>query len=421
MASGHRSIEHAVGAPRIRSQEVHSLESESVSSGFEFQKGERTRPHRLTAAAAVVPPLSKPARSKWDDAEKWIVSPTSNRGANKPGGRQANNAGLTGSGCQPTAAKVVLEVVDEAAANRVDRSQAKTQISGIENVNWAGEPCATLDSEVKLAVVVENPVADSAVNLSWHDSSSVQSATTLMTPNTTFRPVSMRDMGTEMTPIASQEPSRTGTPARATSPLCSRTSSQPSSPQKMAPVSTQTESGDCDEDFSNKELSRKELQNKTMREIMILGQQLGKTNIAAWASKKEDESDASTSTKTVLKGQPAKSIVEASAAWEEAKNTKYLASRFKREEIKIQAWENHQKATIEAEMRKIEVEIERMKALANEKLTNHLAAVRHKAQEKRATAGARRNQQAAKTARQAEYIGRTGQVPSSFCCWSWCS
>ena len=166
MASGHRSIEHAVGAPRIRSQEKHSLESESVSSGFEFQKGERTRPHRLTAAAAVVPPLSKPARSKWDDAEKWIVSPTSNRGANKPGGRQANNAGLTGSGSQPTAAKVVLEVVDEAAAKRVDRSQAKTQISGIENVNWAGEPCATLDSEVKLAVVVENPVADSAGNFS---------------------------------------------------------------------------------------------------------------------------------------------------------------------------------------------------------------------------------------------------------------
>lgn len=32
-----------------------------------------------------------------------------------------------------------------------------------------------------------------------------------------------------------------------------------------------------------------------------------------------------------------------------------LLSRFKREEIKIQAWEEHQKAQIEAEMRKIEV------------------------------------------------------------------
>ena len=35
---------------------------------------------------------------------------------------------------------------------------------------------------------------------------------------------------------------------------------------------------------------------------------------------------------------------------------KYLQFfRFKREEMKIQAWENHQKAKTEAEMRKIEV------------------------------------------------------------------
>lgn len=32
-----------------------------------------------------------------------------------------------------------------------------------------------------------------------------------------------------------------------------------------------------------------------------------------------------------------------------------LLCRFKREEIKIHAWEDHQKAKIEAEMRKIEV------------------------------------------------------------------
>lgn len=31
--------------------------------------------------------------------------------------------------------------------------------------------------------------------------------------------------------------------------------------------------------------------------------------------------------------------------------------RFKREEIKIQAWENHQKAKTEAEMRRVEVSL----------------------------------------------------------------
>ena len=37
-------------------------------------------------------------------------------------------------------------------------------------------------------------------------------------PTSNVRSNSMRDMGTEMTPIASQEPSRIGTPLRATTP-----------------------------------------------------------------------------------------------------------------------------------------------------------------------------------------------------------
>ncbi|WRX16608.1 Remorin [Theobroma cacao] len=96
-------------------------------------------------------------------------------------------------------------------------------------------------------------------------------------------------------------------------------------------------------------------------------------------------------------------------------------SRFKREEMKIQAWENHQKAKTEAEMRKIEVEVERMRGRAHDKLMNKLAAARHKAEEKRAAAEAKRNQQAAKTEQQAEYIRRTGRIPYSFPCWNWCS
>lgn len=55
---------------------------------------------------------------------------------------------------------------------------------------------------------------------------------------------------------------------------------------------------------------------------------------------------------------------------------------------------------------------------------NKLAAARHKAEEKRAAAEADKNNQAAKTEEQAEYIRRTGHVPSSyfsFSCCTWCS
>lgn len=158
---------------------------------------------------------------------------------------------------------------------------------------------------------------------------------------------------------------------------------------------------------------------KTRREIMVLGTQLGKKNIAAWASKEEDK-DASTSLKTIGADQLGKKVIETrAAAWEEAEKAKYMA-RFKREEMKIQAWENHQKAKTEAEMRKIEVEVERIRGQAQDRLMNKLAATRHKAEEKRAAAEAKRNRRAAKTEQQAEYIRRTGRVPSSFtfcgCC-----
>jgi len=62
-----------------------------------------------------------------------------------------------------------------------------------------------------------------------------------------------------------------------------------------------------------------------------------------------------------------------------------------------------------------------MRARAHEKLMNQLAAARHKAEEKRAAAEAKRNQQAAKTAQQAEYIRRTGRIPTLFSCWGLCS
>lgn len=68
---------------------------------------------------------------------------------------------------------------------------------------------------------------------------------------------------------------------------------------------------------------------KTRREIMLLGTQLGKMNIAAWASKEEEDNDASTSLKNLGEEQPAKSVIETrAAAWEEAEKAKCMARYF---------------------------------------------------------------------------------------------
>ncbi|PWZ28326.1 Remorin 4.1 [Zea mays] len=425
-AGGHRPRDAhpvATGSRTRVPPEEDSCDSESVASNFEFHK-ER----RAAAAASVVPPFSKPAPSKWDDAQKWIASPTANcpgRGGAAPAPKKTEKPG-SGIGRLPLpATKVVVEATEEIDTKRMDPSQEKREIGWQKAARWAPpdpcpevEPCPTKTTLLAVETTVAAASA-AAVNFNRHDASTtLQSAATCIPPPTTVRSVSMRDMGTEMTPIASQEPSRTGTPVRATSPNCS----QPTTPRRTlggpsAVGSFISHGGEC----SSSELSEQELQTKTRREIMLLGTQLGKTSIAAWASKKEEEKDASLSLKPVPMDQSTQNITAIrAAAWEEAEKAKYLA-RFKREEIKIQAWEDHQKAQIEAEMRKIEVEVERMRARAQDKLMTKLASARHSADEKRATAELKRNRAAARTAEQAEHIRRTGRVPPSFGCWNWCS
>lgn len=132
-----------------------------------------------------------------------------------------------------------------------------------------------------------------------------------------------------MTPVPSQEPSRTATPVGATTPLRSPTSSIPSSPRRGAPASTPMEYT-SDEvsrnqtEKSKKELSEEELKLKTRREIVALGVQLGKMNIAAWASK--DEQERKKPAETIAMGELERIEFEKrAAAWEEAEKSKHYA------------------------------------------------------------------------------------------------
>lgn len=140
----------------------------------------------------------------------------------------------------------------------------------------------------------------------------------------------MRDMGTEMTPVTSQEPSRTATPVGATTPLRSPTSSIPSTPGRgaLAPTPVETSTNDeskLQEEGSKKELSEQELKLKTRREIIALGVQLGKMNIAAWASKDEREKNASFIESTDEEKLARIEFENCAAAWEEVEKSKHTA------------------------------------------------------------------------------------------------
>ncbi|KQK23935.1 uncharacterized protein LOC100844211 isoform X1 [Brachypodium distachyon] len=356
--SGHRS--------RNRAQDEDSFDSESSSSGPPMVK-------RSAAVAALLPPFSRPTPSKWDDAEKWISSPTANRT-----GRVANATVIAPKksamalpdhgACPPAVAKVVAE------APRNTGTLLKSSVGFTQPAD-----------SVKPAE--SSPIIDE--------------------PEHVVRSVSMRDMGTEMTPIASQEPSRTGTPIIASSPTSSRTPT----PQRSAEFCI----GKMDS--SKMDMSQEELQLNTRKEILDLGERLGKTTIAAWASKEER---ATANFTNVPADKAAEIDRETRAAdWQEAEKGKYLA-RFQREEVKIQAWENHQQAKIDAEMKRIEAKMERKRAREHDRLARKMAAARHRAEARREAAEARMTQEAARTEEHAAQIRKTGHIPSSFSCWCWC-
>ncbi|PWA44962.1 Remorin, C-terminal [Artemisia annua] len=368
----------------LRSLEDENLDydSNASSSSFEFHKGERSTHNPISRS------LLRPMSSKWNDAEKWIINKQIIQHHNQKNNMQnrANRGSVKRVDfCQPA-----LQTGTERFSFTPSQPQQDTVSSQTTEGNKSTNPC---------------PESKDLLEIDTSASSCPE-----------VRSVSMRDMGTEMTPIPSQEPSTTSTPIGATTPLRSPVSSMPSTPRRGGPTSTPI-------DQSNpKELTAEEVKLRTRKEILQLGVQLGKMNIAAWASKEDMEKNASDIEADNMAEEALRIEFEKRAiAWEEAEKTKHNA-RFIREEIKIQAWESQQKAKLETEMRRIEAEVEQRRANAQAKMLKKIAMARQKSEAKREAAESLKNRQAARAAAQAEYIRQTGRIPprspNSCCGWS---
>ncbi|XP_028772211.1 uncharacterized protein At3g61260 [Neltuma alba] len=298
---------------------------------FEFHKGT----NRTT--------LGKPTPSKWDDAQKWLVGLSSlSRGGeksqskNKPRNSNADDLRLI--------APVPQKEQDFDEKEEEDEEERST----------------TCQHEAEETKKVECDESFWRINRPASQNASC------------VRSICVRDMGTEMTPIASQEPSRTATPIRATTPA------------SRSPVHSGTSTPLRSSNGGNSGNTRSYVAEQS-----------------------------SPSKKTENPAKKLSPLESRALAWDEAERAKYMA-RFKREEVKIQAWENHQIRKAEMEIKKMEVKAERMKARAQERLANKVAATRRVAEEKRANAEAKLNEKALRTSERADYIRRTGHVPSSF-------
>ncbi|XWS19890.1 hypothetical protein CRYUN_Cryun31cG0055200 [Craigia yunnanensis] len=397
-------------------------DSNASSSSFEFHKGERAVQSSMTRS------YSRPMSSKWNDAEKWIMNRQNVQatyGKKNAFHNQANRFPM-GRVTPESANYDQRSAVNHIAyTKRVDFCQPAVQMpfekfcfipSGAHPIS--GQACGgNLLSD-------QCPQSKDLREMAQRDLSCTKSSAEDTTVLPAVRSVSMRDMGTEMTPVPSQEPSRTATPVGATTPLRSPTSSIPSTPRRGALTSTPLDHTTDDDsqhpaDNGKKKLSEQEMKLKTRREIVALGVQLGKMNIAAWASKDEKENITSSVETTNIEELEQIEYEKRAAAWEDAEKSKHTA-RYKREDIKIQAWESQQRAKLEAEMRRIEAKVEQMRAQAQTKMVKKIAMSRQRSEEKRTAAEARKNQDAERTAAQAEYIRQTGRMPSShYICCGW--
>lgn len=169
-----------------------SNSSSSNSSNFEFHRG--SGPSKASQPRKVAGPRGKPTPSKWDDAQKWLV------GFSGGGGGEEGH-----SKTKPRSSNAEDRRLLHSASQK-----GRFSCSSIEGLGEEGET-KNIDFWKINQATGESPIA--------------------------MRAVCVRDMGTEMTPVASQGPSRAATPIGATTPaLRSPISSRSSTPERSCPT-----------------------------------------------------------------------------------------------------------------------------------------------------------------------------------------
>ena len=320
--------------------------TQEISSGnaisFEFHIGNgvgRSGHHRTA--------LGKPTPSKWDDAQKWLVGLSRGGGGDKKESKPRNSN------------------ADDRRLIAPVPQREQDYSSGEDEVEGKAENGCSISIMNQYEVETKNVDCDESV---WRINKPVQNSTV-----NAVRSVCVRDMGTEMTPIASQEPSRTATPIRATTPAARSPISSGSSTPVRGHHGLQGNEG------YQTGLAVTESRGETPGGVSATrhhGQELNGSRIP-------ENMDSDQARKM--------NALEARAmAWDEAERAKYMARcspvtftsarsfnlinsnfiymnyvlkigrsswicRYKREEVKIQAWENHEKRKAEMEMRKMEV------------------------------------------------------------------
>ncbi|KAL6899358.1 hypothetical protein ACP4OV_006016 [Aristida adscensionis] len=283
---------------------------------------------------------AKPRPSKWDDAQRWL---SSSRAPDDDDGRRR-------SSCADD--RTLLPSASQKGRHSwSDADGAVLPPAALSSSSAAAGALAARDESATETKRVDSVQAYGQV-----------------------RSLSLRDVGTEMTPAGSKEPSRANTPRLALPAPASKAGRATHAPRRRATASTPTDGVSPDR-----------------------------------AAGHRDGADTNGEAGAVAPTAPA---VSPATAWDAAERAKHMA-RYRREEMKIQAWENRRRQKAELQMKMTEAKAERIKQRAQEKTASKLASAQAAAQERRARAEAKLNQRAARAGVKADLLRRSGQPPSS--------
>lgn len=235
-----------------------SQDSSSTNSSYTNHKS-RNHNHQNK----VLNSRTKPTPSKWDDAQKWLVGFSGDRNNSKTKPRNSN------------------------ADDR--RLLASLSQNGRNS-------CSSMEGAFDYGFIL--PIGTNGMNMDEGETKKIDcQSTVLETSPVAARSICLRDMGTEMTPIASKEPSRTGTPLRASTPVV------------RSPISSRS---------STPGRRQEGQQNGTCPVGMRNGEVLGKANGEGGEGNRLEDNG------SVEKENP-NSLESRATAWDEAERAKYMA------------------------------------------------------------------------------------------------
>ncbi|TKY75059.1 Remorin, C-terminal [Spatholobus suberectus] len=360
-----------------------------------MQKGwssERVPFHASATQRHVLPfNNGKALPSKWEDAERWILSPVSGDGTGRASLHVAQRRPKSKSGPLGPPG-VAYHSMYSPAAPVFEVGNGGSFMAG-SPFSGDGLKIPSSDHGGALFTRTEPCMARSA---SVHGCSKMQSQSSSM-PTQEDKFGGFKDVGTNVSPAVSRRDMATqmspqGSPCSSPNLRPSFSASTPST----LPITELRTVASSKVDIRDVQVDEHVTVTRWSKKHRALFTGRGSEHVESWKKKE---------------------ISTQSSTWDISETSKTV-SKAKSEEAKISAWENLQKAKAEAAIRKLEMKLEKRRAFSMDKIMSKLRLAQKKAQEMRSSVPPNQTDRVVRTSHKASSFLRTSQMRSLSGCFT---